>query len=137
MNPSEKTLTDFETRVRQMILQFQELKKENGRLQDLLSEQAHEIDELKAKVAQAENDYNSLKMARMLEISDGNLEEAKERLAKMIRQGNKCIAILSTIALMTLIDIALMYERERGKNDTAPYDGILAKLTSEIEEALK
>jgi predicted RNase H-like nuclease (RuvC/YqgF family) len=95
MNPSEKTLTDFETRVRQMILQFQELKKENGRLQDLLSEQAHEIDELKAKVAQAENDYNSLKMARMLEISDGNLEEAKERLAKMIRQVNKCIAILS------------------------------------------
>ncbi len=95
MNPSEKTLTDFETRVRQMILQFQELKKENGRLEDLLSEQAHEIDELKAKVAQAENDYNSLKMARMLEISDGNLEEAKERLAKMIRQVNKCIAILS------------------------------------------
>ena len=95
MNPSEKTLTDFETHVRQMILQFQELKKENGRLQDLLSEQAHEIDELKAKVAQAENDYNSLKMARMLEISDGNLEEAKERLAKMIRQVNKCIAILS------------------------------------------
>ena len=95
MNPSEKTLTDFETRVRQMILQFQELKKENGHLQDLLSEQAHEIDELKAKVAQAENDYNSLKMARMLEISDGNLEEAKERLAKMIRQVNKCIAILS------------------------------------------
>ena len=42
-----------------------------------------------------------------------------------------------TIALMTLIDIALMYERERGKNDTAPYDDILAKLTSEIEEALK
>ena len=95
MNPSEKTLTDFETRVRQMILQFLELKKENGRLQDLLSEQAHEIDELKAKVAQAENDYNSLKMARMLEITDGNLDEAKERLAKMIRQVNKCIAILS------------------------------------------
>lgn len=42
-----------------------------------------------------------------------------------------------TIALMTLIDIALMYERERGKNDTAPYDDILTKLTSEIEEALK
>jgi cell division protein ZapA len=38
---------------------------------------------------------------------------------------------------MTLIDIALMYERERGKNDTAPYNDVLAKLTSEIEEALK
>ena len=42
-----------------------------------------------------------------------------------------------TLALMTLIDVALMYERERGKNDTAPYDDILTKLTSEIEEALK
>ena len=42
-----------------------------------------------------------------------------------------------TIALMTLIDVALMYERERGKNDTAPYQDILVKLTSEIEEALE
>ena len=42
-----------------------------------------------------------------------------------------------TISLMTLIDIALLYERERSKNDTAPYDTILSKLTSEIEEAMK
>ena len=42
-----------------------------------------------------------------------------------------------TIALMTLIDIALMYEQERGNNDTDPYHSILTKLTSEIEEALK
>ena len=42
-----------------------------------------------------------------------------------------------TIALMTLIDIALMFEREHGKNDTDPYNTILTKLTSEIEEALK
>ena len=42
-----------------------------------------------------------------------------------------------TIALMALVDIALMYEREKGKNDTAPYNDILTKLTSEIEEALK
>ena len=95
MNPNEKILADFETRMRQMILQFQELKKENGRLQTLIGEQATEIEELKARVTQADNDYNALKMARMLEISDGNLDEAKERLSRMIRQVNKCIAILS------------------------------------------
>ena len=95
MNPNEKILADFETRVRQMILQFQELKKENGRLQTLIGEQATEIEELKARVTQADNDYNALKMARMLEITDGNLDEAKERLSRMIRQVNKCIAILS------------------------------------------
>ena len=42
-----------------------------------------------------------------------------------------------TISLMTLIDVSLMYERQRAKNDTAPYESVLAKLTSEIEEALK
>ena len=42
-----------------------------------------------------------------------------------------------TIGLMTLIEIALRYEKELGKNDTTPYDNILRQLTSEIEEALK
>ena len=42
-----------------------------------------------------------------------------------------------TIAMMTLVDIALMYQRERAKNDTEVYDNLLSRLTSEIEEALK
>jgi cell division protein ZapA len=41
-----------------------------------------------------------------------------------------------TVSLMTLIDIALMYQKERMNNDTTPYDSVLAKLTAEIEEAL-
>ena len=41
-----------------------------------------------------------------------------------------------TIALMTLVDIALMYQKERTHNDTSPYDNVLAKLTKEIEAAL-
>ncbi len=42
-----------------------------------------------------------------------------------------------TISLMTLIDIALLYQRSKRRNDTAPYNDILQKLTSDIEEALK
>ena len=95
MNPSEKTLAEFEMRVRQLILQYQQLKEENKQLQQRMQEQAQTIEELNARVTQADNDYNSLKMARMLEITDGNLDEAKDRLARMIRQVNKCIAILS------------------------------------------
>ena len=38
---------------------------------------------------------------------------------------------------MTLIDIALMYQRVKQRNDTVPYNDILQKLTSEIEEAMK
>ena len=38
---------------------------------------------------------DSLKMAKMIEITDGNLDGAKDRLSKLIREVNKCIAILS------------------------------------------
>lgn len=42
-----------------------------------------------------------------------------------------------TIALMTLVEIALRYQQELDRNDTTPYDNVLSALTSEIEEALK
>lgn len=41
------------------------------------------------------------------------------------------------ILYMALLDIALGYEKEKGRNDTQPYDNILSKLTAEIETALK
>lgn len=40
------------------------------------------------------------------------------------------------ILYMALIDIALKYERESQRNDTAPYMDVLTKLTAEIENAL-
>ena len=95
MDPNEKTLTTFETRVRQMILRFQELKKENNALHVQLQKDEQEIVSLKSKLAQADNNYNSLKMAKMMEITDGDLESAKARVSKMIRDVNKCISILS------------------------------------------
>ena len=95
MDPNEMTLTTFETRVRQMILRFQELKKENNALHVQLQKDEQEILNLKSKLAQADNNYNSLKMAKMMEITDGDLESAKARVSKMIRDVNKCISILS------------------------------------------
>ena len=41
-----------------------------------------------------------------------------------------------TIALMSLIDIALLYQKEHAHNDTSPYDNVLARLTAEMEEIL-
>lgn len=38
---------------------------------------------------------------------------------------------------MALIEIALRYEKESSRNDTEPFNDILGKLTSEIEEALQ
>lgn len=95
MTPNEKTVATFETRMRQMILRFQELKKENESLHAMISKNEQDIKQLQAQMEQGQKDYNSLKMAKMIEISDGDLDGAKERLSKLIRDVNKCIAILS------------------------------------------
>ena len=95
MTANEKTLATFETRLRQLLLRFEELKKENGELYAMLESNEKTVKELREKVSQQQSDYDSLKMAKMIEITDGNLDGAKERLSKLIRDVNKCIAILS------------------------------------------
>lgn len=41
-----------------------------------------------------------------------------------------------TIALMTLIDIALQCQKEKSHNDVEPFKNILTQLTAEFEDAL-
>ena len=41
-----------------------------------------------------------------------------------------------TIALMVMVDIALRLERELRRNDTAPFDDVIATLTDELEQVL-
>ena len=95
MNANEKTLTLFTTRVRQMIFQYEEKKKEIIALEDKLKKSETQIKELETKLIQMQNDYSSLKMAKMIEISDGDMEDAQKRLSKLIRDVNKCITLLS------------------------------------------
>ena len=42
-----------------------------------------------------QDDYESLMTAKMLQVSEGDMEAAKARLAKLIRSVNKCITLLS------------------------------------------
>ena len=95
MNANVKILNTFATRVRQMILQYEALKKENDELYALVDQREQEIKQLQGELSQAEADYNSLKMAKMLEVTDGDMETAQKRVAKLIRDVNKCITLLS------------------------------------------
>ena len=95
MNANEKILNTFATRVRQMILQYEALKKENDELYALVGQREQDIKQLQGELSQAEADYNSLKMAKMLEVTDGDMETAQKRVTKLIRDVNKCITLLS------------------------------------------
>lgn len=95
MADNDKILTLFTTRVRQMILQYNDLKKENEELHAMISSREEEIRRLNACLEQSNRDYDNLKTAKMMEICDGDIETAKRRLAGLIREVNKCITLLS------------------------------------------
>ena len=95
MSGSEKTINTFATRVRQMILKFEDIKHENAELYAMVDERDAKIKELQEKLTQAKHDYDSLKMAKMMTISDSDMETTQKRIAKLIRDVNKCITLLS------------------------------------------
>jgi predicted RNase H-like nuclease (RuvC/YqgF family) len=95
MDAAEKTINTFATRVRQMILQYHDLKKENAELYGLVDERDAQIKQLETQLRQVQTDYDTLKMAKMLEVTDDDLEGAKKRVGKLIRDVNKCITLLS------------------------------------------
>lgn len=95
MSADEKTINTFATRVRQMILEFGRVKQENAELYAMVDERDAQIKVLQERLSQAERDYNSLKMAKMMTISDADMESTQKRIAKLIRDVNKCITLLS------------------------------------------
>lgn len=94
MTSEEKEIRRFETRVRQMILAYKEQREKNNALVEKMEEKNAEIKELKAQIATLQSEYASLKMARMIDISTDDMEGAKERLAKLIKEVDKCIALV-------------------------------------------
>lgn len=95
MEAESKTINQFATRVRQMILQYQSVTKQNEDLGRQVAEQQERIAKLEAQLQQQRNDYDSLKLARMVEITDGDMQSAQKRLAKLIRDVDKCITLVN------------------------------------------
>lgn len=91
----DKIINTFATRVRQMLLQYNALKKENASLRKEMMKRDAEIADLKAELELWQAEYDNLKLTKMLEITDGDMETAQKRVAKLIRDVNKCITMLS------------------------------------------
>ncbi|MBP1618922.1 MAG: hypothetical protein H6Q14_2749 [Bacteroidetes bacterium] len=91
----DKLLTEFQVRIRQLILFCDRLKSDNSKLSARLEEKDVEIKSLKEEVELLSIKYENLKMARALSSQDGpGAEKAKARLAKLVRDVDKCIAML-------------------------------------------
>ena len=95
----EKTIRLLETRTRQLILKFTQLKEDNGELLEELVRKDSELQELKKQNELLAANYANLKMAKMLEVGDKDIAAARQRIAKLVRDVDKCIALLKGTGL--------------------------------------
>ena len=91
----KKLLNTFEGKLRHLLLLYEEVKKENASLREVLAEKDNEILRMENSRKELEEKYTNLKMARIISINDSELRDTKQRLARLVREVDKCIAMLN------------------------------------------
>lgn len=91
----EKLLAEFEIRMRQLMYLCDTLKEENALLKQELIQRSMTIEGLTSEVEELKTKYDNLKFVKSFssENKDDTLQ-AKKRLSKLVRDVDKCIAML-------------------------------------------
>ena len=93
-NEEKKKLRLFEAKVQQLINSCQSLRQDNNSLREVIKQKDDDIRDLNTQLEASRKDYDNLKTAKMMEISDGDLQAARQRITRLVREVNKCIALL-------------------------------------------
>lgn len=91
---NKKLLVDLEVRIKQVILLCDTLKEENATLKAALKSRQQQIDEAVTDLNQLKTKYDSLKIARTITAASVDVDAAKLRLSKLVREVDKCINLL-------------------------------------------
>lgn len=92
---SEQEIIDFTTLVRQLLRKYKEMRSELADVKQQLAAQEIEAKEMENLASASMHDYDMLKTAKMLEVSDGDLMTARKRVNKLIRDVDRCITLLT------------------------------------------
>lgn len=91
----KKLLSTFEARLRHLIYLHDELKRENTELKQLISTKEAECEKIQAEYRSLELNYINLKTATAISLNGSDVKETKLRLSKLVREVDKCIALLN------------------------------------------
>lgn len=90
-------LKKLETRIRQLILTYQETEAEKERLLEVVSQLEGNIAEQKKEYQQLMAKYESLKTVKIMEVGSDDAKAIRKRLSKLIRDVDQSIAMLNVM----------------------------------------
>jgi predicted nuclease with TOPRIM domain len=90
-----KLLSVFEARVRQLMFLCDDLKRDNNDLKIKLDDLNKSYNILLEENKTLKIKYDNLKMAKIISVGQDDFKSAKTRLSKLVREVDKCIALLN------------------------------------------
>ena len=91
----KKLLSTLETQIRYFMYLHDELKRENAGLRKLLENEKLKNEKVQAQYDELEVNYTNLKTATAISLNGSDVKETKLRLSKLVREVDKCIALLN------------------------------------------
>ncbi len=91
----KKLLSTFEARLRHLLYEYQQLKQKNEELKEVIRKKNETIEEIQSNYKSLDTKYANLKLAKIISINDSEAKDTKQRLSKLVREVDKCIALLN------------------------------------------
>ena len=94
-NKYEETITAFEQQLQELMLAFRLLKKKNSELEIELERKHNDLMQAHQNVLTLRKEYEQLRIAQNLASNENEKKEAKQSITKLIREIDKCLALLN------------------------------------------
>lgn len=86
-------LTEFEVRVRDLVAHCERQKCKIGELEEVLAATKADLQRAGQQIEMLETQRDNILAAGVVSVHEGDVRRAKERILKMIREVNNCIAL--------------------------------------------
>ncbi|HEY5589525.1 MAG TPA: hypothetical protein VIK55_00775 [Paludibacter sp.] len=93
-NRYEELINAFEKRLRKLISEYQSLQEQNSVLKAELDRKQTDLMHAHQEVLELRKNYDHLQTARNLGGSEAEKTESKQQIIKMVREIDKCLALL-------------------------------------------
>ena len=93
-NRYEELIHAFEKRLRKLISEYKLLQQQNALLKAELIRKQDDLMHAHQEILELRKNYDHLQIARNLGVSEEDKKSSKQRITKMVREIDKCLALL-------------------------------------------
>ena len=88
-------IENFESKLNRLMDAYTQLSAENVALREQLTQQSVELAKVREQYDELTASYANLKLAKIISVNDSERGDTQRRLFKLVREVDKCIALLT------------------------------------------